>query len=332
MEKQILLSICIPTYNRAAYLHKMLDSLLPQLKNIPEDIYEVIISDNASTDDTYSVVDICAKEYNVSIKYHRNSKNIGLDNLSYAADMARGKYSFLCGDDDILSPNFIDTIMPYVVSEKEYGIVHWNRLECDANGCQNKVFDPNMVENIIFFSDTKSFVEHTMRGTNFISSRIYNTKCWKEGKNIALNNIHGYERWARMVLGALTLDMPCVYYYFPLVQQRHNNHTWGNFWPYYFFVELSEIFLLISKYVDGVYEKWINEMYRYDVKARIESIIDNKEIEFYRQHIKDFKPHLHENDYNYLELLLYSPNPQRVIRHRAMIERIKKRVARTIKY
>ena len=50
-----LLSICIPTYNRAEYLEKSLDSLVNQ-ENFSQ--IEVVISDNASTDATS---DVCRK-------------------------------------------------------------------------------------------------------------------------------------------------------------------------------------------------------------------------------------------------------------------------------
>lgn len=51
MSEKPLLSICIPTYNRAEYLAKSLDTLvcLPEFNSSE---VEVVISDNASTDNT----------------------------------------------------------------------------------------------------------------------------------------------------------------------------------------------------------------------------------------------------------------------------------------
>jgi len=58
MSEKPLLSICIPTYNRAEYLAKSLDTLvcLPEFNSSE---VEVVISDNASTDNTQEV----AKKY-----------------------------------------------------------------------------------------------------------------------------------------------------------------------------------------------------------------------------------------------------------------------------
>jgi abequosyltransferase len=53
--EQPILTIAIPTYNRDFILSKALDNLLPQL-SIYEDDIELIISDNASTDNTQEVI------------------------------------------------------------------------------------------------------------------------------------------------------------------------------------------------------------------------------------------------------------------------------------
>jgi glycosyltransferase involved in cell wall biosynthesis len=52
--KEILLSICIPTYNRATYLKICLDSIMQQMHT--DYPIEIIVSDNFSTDNTLNVV------------------------------------------------------------------------------------------------------------------------------------------------------------------------------------------------------------------------------------------------------------------------------------
>ena len=49
-----LLSICIPTYNRAQFLPALLESIITQI-NGHEDKVEIIVSDNASTDNTKQI-------------------------------------------------------------------------------------------------------------------------------------------------------------------------------------------------------------------------------------------------------------------------------------
>lgn len=90
MESQYLLSICIPTYNRAPYLKKCLDSLVCQPEFLKGDV-EIVISDNASTDDTCTLVTGYQRRYS-NITYHRNDHNIGYINgdINYAIAMQSG--------------------------------------------------------------------------------------------------------------------------------------------------------------------------------------------------------------------------------------------------
>ena len=92
---QPLLSICIPTYNRAEYLREA-------LKNITSDPafdyrIEIVISDNASTDHTSVVGEEFAAKYH-NIKYFRNSENVCDANFKLAFSRATGQYLKLSND------------------------------------------------------------------------------------------------------------------------------------------------------------------------------------------------------------------------------------------
>ena len=88
-----LLTIAIPTYNRAWCLRELLPVLADQLKDEPR--VELIISDNASPDETPSVVqDFVAR--GLPVRYIRNSQNIGPDaNFLQCFEQARGKYVWI---------------------------------------------------------------------------------------------------------------------------------------------------------------------------------------------------------------------------------------------
>lgn len=74
-----LLSICIPTYNRAQLLKETLESVLVQVDRTNIDKVEIIIADNASTDETDAVMAEIKKNAKPAIKYLKNEKNVGLD-------------------------------------------------------------------------------------------------------------------------------------------------------------------------------------------------------------------------------------------------------------
>ena len=85
-----LLTIAIPTYNRAWCLKDLLSVLASQIKDEPR--VELMISDNASPDGTPSLIqDFVAQ--GVRVRYLRNSENIGSDaNFLQCFEQARGKY------------------------------------------------------------------------------------------------------------------------------------------------------------------------------------------------------------------------------------------------
>jgi glycosyltransferase involved in cell wall biosynthesis len=95
-------SICIPTRNRAEYLQHAIKSILSQTFND----FEIIISDNNSSDDTRRVV----KSFkDARIRYYHSKKNLPLtDNWNKCYSMARGEYFMLIGDDDYLLPQALE--------------------------------------------------------------------------------------------------------------------------------------------------------------------------------------------------------------------------------
>lgn len=97
MEK-VLLSICIPTYNRAEHLQTMLRNIV-SLKVFSEcDEIEYIVLDNASTDNTQEIGERFAREFPSKIKYFRNSTNIEDRNFGKALSLGIGTFLKLSND------------------------------------------------------------------------------------------------------------------------------------------------------------------------------------------------------------------------------------------
>ena len=95
-------SICIPTYNSAKFLRECLDSIVNQ--TYPNK--EIIISDNASTDETEKIVKEFVKKYKV--KYYRNKKNIGAEaNFTRCIELAIGEFIAIFHSDDFYKPDMI---------------------------------------------------------------------------------------------------------------------------------------------------------------------------------------------------------------------------------
>jgi abequosyltransferase len=108
------LSICIPTYNRSALLQELLNSIVCQ---VTEDI-EIVISDNASEDDTQKVVQQYQKQFPY-IKYYRSDKNEGFDaNFMKVCSLAQGEFCWCIGSDDMLEEGAINFVITTLQNNK----------------------------------------------------------------------------------------------------------------------------------------------------------------------------------------------------------------------
>lgn len=102
------LSICIPTYNRAAHLANCLHSIVKNKSGSQVD-FQVCVSDNCSTDETEKAV-LTAQQH-IAIKYRKNAANLGIPrNFLNAVEMADGEFIWLIGDDDLLLPDALDRV------------------------------------------------------------------------------------------------------------------------------------------------------------------------------------------------------------------------------
>ena len=107
-----ILSICIPTYNRANYLDECLNSLCLTSPSVLQEV-EVIISDNASPDATAQTVE--KYKARLPIRYFRNSENIGGErNFMAAAQRASSRYVWVFGDDDLFEPEAIESAIKHI--------------------------------------------------------------------------------------------------------------------------------------------------------------------------------------------------------------------------
>jgi len=109
-----LVTVLIITYNGQQYIEQMLDSICFQnYKPL-----EVIISDDASTDDTVFVIDNWLKEkrrQDIVFKFIKNSRNLGVSgNISNAVKFIHGKYLFLADQDDLWRKDKISMQVEYL--------------------------------------------------------------------------------------------------------------------------------------------------------------------------------------------------------------------------
>lgn len=100
-------SIIIPVYNTEKYIAKCLDSLINQ--DTPELNYEILITDDGSTDTTGQICDDYAAKYPFILVTHTG--NHGPSHArNIALDKCRGEYVMFCDADDFVSPQLVSVV------------------------------------------------------------------------------------------------------------------------------------------------------------------------------------------------------------------------------
>jgi abequosyltransferase len=116
----VKLSICIATYNRAAFIAETLESILGQMT--PD--VELIVVDGASPDGTGEVIAEVVVRH-PALRYYREKVNSGVDgDYDKAVGYARGEYCWLMTDDDVLVSGAVSRVLAALVTRPPLVVVN----------------------------------------------------------------------------------------------------------------------------------------------------------------------------------------------------------------
>jgi glycosyltransferase involved in cell wall biosynthesis len=111
-------SVCIPVYNMAGYLSETIESVLRQ----DYGDYELVVSDDASTDGT---LEVCSRYTDPRIRLAQFEQRAGqAGNWNRCVEMAAGELIVLLHADDILVPSFLSQAVQFLRDHPEAGMVH----------------------------------------------------------------------------------------------------------------------------------------------------------------------------------------------------------------
>lgn len=167
---EIIFTIAIPTYNRSKFLDRCLNNIFEQ-KDFDKFLLQVIVSDNASTDDTKEIIDSYILR-GFGIEYYLNEKNEGPDyNIAQCYLKSKGKYVLALGDDDVLLNGSIKNIIKFL-ENTDYGVVYLTPTSFKGEFIKDK----NIVEivDVNVFNTKEAFVSRVNYNLTFISSAIIN--------------------------------------------------------------------------------------------------------------------------------------------------------------
>jgi len=126
MQKKV--SVCIPSYNAARFIGKTIQSVLDsEYRN-----FEIIISDDASTDETAKIIESL---HDSRIRFYQNKRNEGpVRNWNRAITKAVGEYVSLLNHDDLYSPFWLTFAVRHLEKNPHIGWVATAFCIIDATG------------------------------------------------------------------------------------------------------------------------------------------------------------------------------------------------------
>jgi glycosyltransferase involved in cell wall biosynthesis len=174
-----LLTVAIPTYNRSPKLDVQLEWASRAIYD-HWDKCELIVSDNASTDDTTTVCNKWKEKLSNLIVF-RQSSNLGLvGNVNFCISHAQGKYVWTIGDDDPINLDAVISILKILENNENIGFLHLNH-RC-VSGIDGSIVHERFYpwKEDLYSEDGKQIIEmclqHRQGGLMFITANILNTE------------------------------------------------------------------------------------------------------------------------------------------------------------
>lgn len=217
----MLLTVCIPTFNRASDLEICLESVELASKKIQTPI-EVLVSNNNSTDNTDQILGKWRfSNPNIVFKHVKQPNNLGpLLNIDYIAQAASGKFLFWCTDDDTLTPNVIEEALR-LSSKGEHDFVRFALVVHDSprNSLYVHAINPSRLDNQ---TDEKKFIEIFML-THILTGTLVSSAICKSIPDHLKSNIYPMALWCSSAYGRTE------YSSFPAAIHTYGNEVfWGN--------------------------------------------------------------------------------------------------------
>ena len=255
-----LLSICIPTFNRLHCLENCLNSIKisNNFFNFP---FEVCISDNNPDANARELVSKYQTEF--SVNYHCNKKNIGLGkNIVKSVSLARGKYVWVLGNDDLLLPHTFKVLQSLLYKENiDYFYINSINLHSKNYNLLVSPIDTNKLPSDL---ETFSKVKHSFKCSFFelvdpnisfdfmlgMFLSIIKKAKWDEGlkriKNSDLSNPELYSTFdntcPHVKIFATSLNSSQVWFQAkPLSANMIGEREWGNLYPFVDSIRIPEV-------------------------------------------------------------------------------------------
>ncbi len=253
----IMISICIPTYNRKNELKRLLESLESDFNN---EQLEIIINDNCSNDGTEEMIHRIQKNTSC-IKYKKNDRNYGFDyNLNQCVLRSSGKFIWFLGSDDLVIEGAVKKLIKNITENENIYILEGNivdkngllSLRAGLEGEDNELYEKTEENLCTYIDDIKNDISYLFA---FISSIVVKREDYikiktpTELKNSAYDHMY--------ILLKITSGAGNIRYLKePYYEAGINENDWNDVRGKHFFLDITSL----HKFIKNIYKDSKNEI------------------------------------------------------------------------
>lgn len=190
------ISICIPTYNCEQYIRAAIESAVSE-----EGLgAEIVVVDNASTDNTVSVVRGLMDDARGRIRLFVNDQNIGMaGNFNRCLEQAQGAYIKFLMADDLLLPGCVRKLSGILDSNPGVSLVASARVVIDESG--NSLATRRRFRNDVEIPG-EEVINDCLFGQNYIgepTAVMFRKASMRSGFNVHLPQVLDMDMWFRLL-------------------------------------------------------------------------------------------------------------------------------------
>jgi glycosyltransferase involved in cell wall biosynthesis len=231
----VLLSICVPTYNRCNLLVETIESIIASIKFSNVNCIEIIISDNASTDKTTETIELLKGRY-PEIRSRRNEVNVIDENFFQVASIAQGEYIWIFADDDLMEVEAVKKVVECIYEKNNLIILNYSIWNQDFTELVIPLRYSRIAE--IKVTDSNQVLKKFGMGLQFISSVVIKKDIFfNKNMNYNYKMLHQYgNSFLYAVYAGILNDCKTKYIENPLLKYRgfNSNLSVASKWYSYF--------------------------------------------------------------------------------------------------
>jgi glycosyltransferase involved in cell wall biosynthesis len=185
--KTPLLSVTIPTFNRAQRLQQCLQMLVERLAEIGPISHEIeiLVVDNASTDETSEIAKLGYTLF-ANFRYERNDSNLGIDgNIHRCSQLATGQWVQFLSDDDILLPGALLSVLETIKSRPTADFIFLNVVSFVDTLPPLQEWKARIPLNAdLVCTDQNQLVETCHIWLTFLTSFVFRREAWNRSRRL----------------------------------------------------------------------------------------------------------------------------------------------------